>query len=178
MESVGCRRTRFGKKKIVYLSIFLMYFLGGAAFVYFGLQPATSAQEVYAKEQETATAHLSIPSIGIDLPVTKVELKGKDLTVPEQIAGSYSAHQNKTLLIGHSSTAFKSLPDIKLNDKLTYLDKEYYIADIETKDKSSISMKQILKPEEEDTIVLMTCAGQEISARDYTERLIVTAKRL
>jgi sortase (surface protein transpeptidase) len=38
-------------------------------------------------------------------------------------------------------------------------------------------MKELLKAEDTDTLVLMTCAGELMSNNDATHRLIVTAKK-
>lgn len=173
-------RSRFSKEVKIKLGIFATYFVAAVAFVYFGLQPATSPEQVYAAESESAIATLSIPTEGQDshqdLPVKKIAKSGKELEVPEQIVGVYSVHKNKTLLIGHSSTAFSNLKNLQQNDKITYNDKEYTIKNIEEKPKKDISMKEILKAEEEDTIVLMTCSGEQVAnSEDYTHRLIITA---
>ena len=77
----------------------------------------------------------------------------------------------------NSSTAFSNLKDLRLGDKVTYNGKEYTITDIAEKQKQDISMKEILKAEETDTLVLMSCAGEPVNGtNDYTHRLIVTAK--
>ena len=171
------QRSRFSKEVKIKLGIFATYFVATLAFVYFGLQPATSSEEVYAKESETAITTLSLPTDNQEnIPVKKIAKNGKNLEVPEQIVGTYSIHENKTLLIGHSSTAFKNLKDLQQNDKITYNGKEYTITNIQEKLKQDISMKEILKPEEKDTVVLMTCSGEKIAnSEDYTHRLIITA---
>lgn len=177
MERVK-RRSRFSDNARLYAAIFLVYFLGAIAFIYFGLQPANTPEEVYAAEAATADTELNIPALSLNLPVSKVTRIGSDLQIPEQIVGSYSLYENKTLLMGHSSTAFKDLKNLELNQELSYADKTYVVTNIEIKEKTAISMKELLQPEEKDTIVLMTCAGEPIkdSVQDYTHRLLITAE--
>jgi LPXTG-site transpeptidase (sortase) family protein len=171
------RLARLPREKKIYLVIFATYFLAAFAFVVIGLQPTKSSAAVYATEAETATSLLTIDSINLNAPVKKAALNGKTLEVPEQIAGSYSVHKNKTLIIGHSSTIFTHLYKLKLGDKISYNGKEYTIRTIEEKQKQDIVMKDILKAEEKDTLVLMTCSGEKIaeSTSDHTHRLIITA---
>ena len=171
-------RYNFSKKHLLYFGIFLAYFIGAILFVYFGLQPATSATEVYAKEESVATSTLEIPSINLVTPVMQVSLNDNNLEVPEQIAGFYSAHKHKTLLIGHSTTVFSDLKELKLDQKIIYNQAEYIISEITTKEKSEISMKDILKEETGNTLVLMTCTGEKITDTDFSHRLIITAKQI
>ena len=170
-------RSRFSKEVKLKLGIFAVYFVAALVFFYFGFQPATKPEDVYAEEASQASAMLSLDNTAEPLPVKTIKKQGKELEVPEQIVGAYSTHENKTLLIGHSSTAFSNLKDLQLGDKVTYNGKEYTITDIVEKQKQDISMKEILKAEETDTLVLMTCAGEPVNGtNDYTHRLIVTAK--
>lgn len=179
MGSVAIR-SRFScmsRKKKIYLLIFATYFLATFAFITIGLQPINDPSSVYATESETATGLLSIDSINLRAPVKKITLNGKTLEVPEQIAGSYSMRENKTLIIGHSSTIFSNLKDVKVGDIISYNGKNYTINTIEEKQKQDISMESILKAEEKDTLVLMTCSGTKINntTGDHTHRLIITA---
>ena len=169
------KRGIFSKKSLTLIAIFFVYFAAGFAFFYFGFQPTISAKDTYAKEAETANYELNIPAINLDIPVTKVGMTDNNLDVPEQIVGSYSVHENKTLLIGHSTTAFSGLNSLKIGDQIIYNSQTYAVASIEQKEKSSISMKEILKAEEKDTLVLMTCAGEQITKTDFSHRLIITA---
>ena len=171
------RLARLPREKKVYFVIFATYFLATLAFVIIGLQPVRSSAAVYATETETASGLLSIDAINLNAPVKKVMLNGKTLEVPEQIAGAYSVHENKTLIIGHSSTIFKDLKNTTIGMKITYSGKEYTIRNIEEKLKQDIVMKDILKAEEKDTLVLMTCSGEKIdgTSSDHTHRLIITA---
>ena len=179
MGSVIKNRPPFSRRAKTNLAIFLLYFAFAAGFVYFGLQPSLKAQaEVYALEAATATETLLIPSINLEAPVAGMSLNGADLTVPERIAGFYSAHENKTLVVGHSSTIFENLKNLEKGQTFTYADKTYIVTDITEQLKSDISMSEILKAEGIDTVVLMTCSGDLIpnTNGDHTHRLIITAE--
>lgn len=166
------------RKFRLYVGIFLVYFIAGFAFLAVGLQPVKSAEAVYATEAETAEEHLEIPAISLSTPVKISKLTGLDLSVPEQIAGSFSMHENKTFIFGHSSTVFANLKDLTKGDKITYQNNEYIISTIEEKAKNDIDMQDILKSEDSPTIVLMTCSGEKIegTSGDHTHRIIITAK--
>ncbi|MBQ3352066.1 sortase [Candidatus Saccharibacteria bacterium] len=169
------KKAIFSKKSLLLIAIFFVYFAAGFAFFYFGFKPAVSAADAYAKEAESANSRLNIPAINLDIPVTKVNMTDNNLDVPEQIVGSYSVHKNKTLLIGHSTTAFSELKNLKVGAQITYDNHIYTVTDIKQKEKADISMKEILKAEEKDTLVLMTCAGEQITKTDFSHRLIITA---
>ena len=172
-------RPRFSGARKIYLAIFATYFLSAIAFVVIGLQPVRENTGVaYATEASSASGLLTIDSIDLDAPVKPVALNGRELEVPDQIVGSYSAHSNKTLLIGHSSTIFTRLKDVKLGDKITYSGKSYTITNIEEKQKQDIIMSDVLKEEPVDTLVLMTCSGDAIpgTSGDHTHRLLITAE--
>ena len=169
----------FGGKKL-YLSIFALYFIGAFTFVTIGLQPVNSPEAVYASESESATSTLEIPSIKLSAPVKPTSIRGADIVVPEQIAGSFLMHHNKTLIIGHSSTIFRDLKLLEVGDIFSYDNSEYKITTIEEKAKSDIDMSKILQPEAEPTIILMTCSGEAIpnTDGDHTHRLIIVAKKV
>ena len=183
---------RLSRSKKIYLLIFATYFVAGFAFIAIGLQPVKDSAAVYAAETEAATSLLTIDDINLYAPVKTVVLNDKTLEVPEQIAGAYSIHENKTLIMGHSSTIFKDLKNTTTGMKIaitgnenttsnknnTITTKTYTITSIEEKQKQDIDMQEILKAEEKDTLILMTCSGEKIagSASDHTHRLIITAK--
>ena len=123
----------------------------------------------------TIDGGLIIPSIGLTSGVTKLELKDHKLDTPDSIVGSYSQNINKTFLIGHSTTIFKNLYQVKIGDSITYNNTEYKITNMEVFKKADIDMKNLLKAEKEDTLVIMTCAGEIMNGTDATHRLIVTA---
>lgn len=143
-----------------------------------GIHIIKSSNAVYAQEAASATETLNIPSISLAAPVAVIEFTGSNLAVPEQIAGSYSVHQNKTLLYGHSSTIFSGLKYLKIGDEIEYRGKIYHVENLVENRKEDISMREILKEEITDTIVLMTCSGDAIPGTDgdHTHRLILTAR--
>lgn len=178
MECV-IQRTRFSRTRIIHMAILSAYFIAGFAFITIGLQPSQSANSVYAAEAAGATATLDAPSINLSAPVTDVPLVGKNLEVPEQIAGAYSLHTNKTLIIGHSSTIFSSLKDLQVGQQFTYKSTSFTIKSISEKKKEDISMQEVLSAADTPTVVLMTCSGDTIpnTNGDHTHRLIITAEQ-
>lgn len=147
---------------VSFLSIMLPIYL------FIGLQPAPIANA-------ESLPQLEIPSISLKTPVATIELVDRQLTAPSTIAGVYHSAPNKTFIIGHSSTVFKHLDQVQTNDTFTYDGKLYTISHIETLLKSDINMSDILRAASEDTIIIMTCAGQSLPHQDATHRLIVTA---
>lgn len=123
----------------------------------------------------TIDGGLIISSIGLTSGVTKLELHDHKLDTPDSIVGSYSQNINKTFLIGHSSTIFKNLYQVEIGETITYNNTDYTITSMEIFKKSDIDMKDVLKAEEKDTLVIMTCAGEVMNETDATHRLIVTA---
>lgn len=139
-------------------------------YIFIGLQPVPIADAA-------SLPKLSIDSINLETPVTTSELINRELTVPDRIAGIYTNAENKLFILGHSSTVFKNLEQVQLHATIIYNDTSYTITSIETLAKSDISMLEILKPEVEETLVIMTCAGTPLPNQDATHRLIVTAVR-
>jgi len=121
---------------------------------------------------------LNIPSINLESDVAKISLEDGKLNTPRDIVGSYSRHKNKTLLIGHASTVFSKLQDIKIGDKIEYLDNSYIIYKTQIIEKSAIDMKQLLSREDKETLVLMTCYGQMYGDGDASHRLVIFASRV
>ena len=159
------------------IAILIFYLLAIPTYLIIGLQPSsTSMAETLAAESQNASGFLIINSIGLSTPVVDVALQNRVLSAPEYIAGSFSSEPHKTLLIGHSSTIFQNLKDVKFSDIIDYNEHSYRVVNIETRAKEDISMSRILKGETVDTIVLMTCTGQGIGADDYSHRLIITAE--
>ena len=160
------------KKRISPKYIFIgLYFVAFLAFLIYGLQPAGAVQS------EQISGKLEVPSIGLVSDVTNLELEDRKLNTPDNIVGSFSNHKNKTLLIGHSTTVFEGLKNVKLGDGLVYNDSSYNVIDVETIEKDQIKMSELLKSEENDTLVLMTCVGTLLGDGDSTHRLIITAIR-
>ena len=151
--------------------ITIIYCLAFATYILVGLQPAEAVQH-------SVDGVLRIPSIELSVDVTALQLDGRELKTPDYIAGSYSGGRNKTLLIGHSTTAFKSLDDARIGDVVTYHDMAYKITEIEILPKVRISMSKLLSGSDKPTLVLMTCAGELLDNQDATHRLIVTSVAL
>ena len=146
-----------------------VYLLAFAIYIIYGLQP------VQARVYDVSGA-LNIPSIGLSTDVTSLRLVNHQLDTPDDIAGSYSRADNKTLLIGHSSTVFSELHNVDVGDQIYYNDTKYAVKTTETLEKSEISMGYLLQEADVDTIVIMTCAGENLPQNDATHRLIVVAE--
>lgn len=166
------------RKARLYLGIFLIYFVAGFAFLAIGLQPVKSAEAVYAAEAGSAEESLAIPAISLSTPVKISTLSGSDLSVPEQIAASFTMHDNKYFIFGHSSSVFKDLKNLQIGDQIIYQGQSYTTALIEEKLKADVNMEDILAAADTPTIVLMTCSGEKIEDTngDHTHRIIITAK--
>ena len=121
---------------------------------------------------------LSIPSINLVSDVTTLKKENHSLKTPDTIVGSYSNAENKTLLIGHSSTVFYNLNKVSVGDIFKYNELYFVVTNSEVLAKKDISMDDILKAEDENTIIIMTCAGEDLGGGDATHRLILTAKAL
>lgn len=118
---------------------------------------------------------LEISSINLKTPVSPLELDNQQLETPATIAGSYSQYPSKTLIIGHSSTVFQHLNQVRLGQILSYNGHLYQIINIETQKKTEISMAEILASTNQETLIIMTCAGTPLPNQDATHRLLVTA---
>ena len=151
--------------KYIFIGLYVVIFL---LYVIIGLQPAKA--KTYA-----VSGRLEIPSIGLVSDITDTGLVDGALETPESIVGSYLENTNKTFLYGHSSTVFNGLHHIKINDTINVNGTSYKVVDSAILPKSAISMKEILKSETSDTIIIMTCAGDLYSDGDASHRLIITA---
>ena len=153
-----------------------MYAMAGAAYFYLGSQPNFSGEaSAYAREAAEASGVLEIPSISLSAPVSDAELSGRKLSVPDYIVGKYFSYEDRVLLMGHSSTVFAKLSEVKVGDEISYGGRVYKVASREIRPKAEISMQEILEDTGEPTLVLMTCAGEHVSGQDYSHRLIVNA---
>ena len=157
------------KKRLNLRSVLaVVYFVCFGIFLNIGLRPAEATNyEISAK--------LAIPAIGLTSDVTALELEDHQLDTPDYIVGSFTRAKNKTLLIGHSTTVFSNLNEIKLGDEIFYDETNYKITNIEVLEKPDVDMDKILATEDVDTLVLMTCAGELLTNGDATHRLIITA---
>ena len=149
----------------------LLYFVCFGIFLKVGLEPAEAIEYQVA-------GRFYAPVINLSADVTALKMQNHQLPTPDEIIGSYSIYPNKTLLIGHSSTVFADLKSLRLRDIVSYDNKSYQIYRIDVVPKAKIDMRDVLQAESNDTIVLMTCAGQDLGNKDATHRLIITAKYL
>ena len=157
------------RKHLSFKKIFIgVYFLAFAIYLIIGLQPAEATHY-------EISAELAIPSINLTTDVTTLALEDYKLNTPDTIAGSYTRAENKTLLIGHSTTVFQNLDQVEVGDYVNYNDKTYQVDKIELMEKATIDMDEILATTQKDTIVIMTCAGTLLDGGDATHRLIITA---
>ena len=79
--------------------------------------------------------------------------------------------------MGHSSTVFSNLDNVKLGDQVKY-DKEIYVVkDIKSLKKEDVKMTELLKKSDKASIVLMTCSGEQYDNNDASHRLIITADK-
>lgn len=166
-------RTHFTRKRVA-TGLFVFYAVAIPVYLYFGFQPS-GVSAAYAEEVRSATGNLQIPSISLSAPISEVKLDGRVLIAPDYIVGRYHAHENKTFVMGHSSTVFSGLKEVMIGDEIIYDGESYEVVSKEIRAKSEISMREILKDETVPTLVLMTCAGEHIEGQDYSHRLIIYA---
>ena len=167
-------RSRFSRKSVIlFLTVF--YAIAIPTFLYLAFQPEPIKVSAYVKEANEATGLITIPSISLSAPMSDVEINGHTFSVPNYIVGRYESYENKVLVMGHSSTVFQRLDEVSVGDKIIYDGKNFEVISREVRAKSDISMRDILRDEEEPTLVLMTCAGEHISGQDYSHRLIINA---
>ncbi|MDO5480818.1 MAG: sortase [Candidatus Saccharibacteria bacterium] len=174
--SESSRRAHALHRQKVFSLLMAFYSVFIPSFLYFGLTEVSSSA-TYATESAAASESLIIPALNLSAPVTVIKKQGAELISPDQIAGVYHSAQNKSFIIGHSSTIFKDLKNLKEDNEIIYNNYNYKITSIKTLAKSEISMPEILKPEDAPTIVLMTCAGTSLGGHDYSHRIIVTATK-
>lgn len=150
--------------------LIILYILFFVIYIIIGLQPAKATSYEISTE-------IFIPRINLTSDVTDLALKNHALETPETIVGSFSRAKNKTLLIGHSSSVFKNLNQLSVGDKIIYDLDGYEIIEKKIIPKDKIKMDELLKAEKIGTLVLMTCAGEDLGDGDATERLIITATK-
>lgn len=150
----------------LFLAFFMVFML--PIYFYIGLQPAPIADAA-------SYPQLEISSINLKTPVATLAITDRQLIAPATIAGAYQDVENKTFIIGHSSTVFKKLERVKVGETIIYNDQKYIVSELQTLLKADIDMREILQAEEQETIIIMTCAGEPLPNQDATHRLIITA---
>ncbi|MBR3386112.1 class F sortase [Candidatus Saccharibacteria bacterium] len=146
----------------------IVYFVALFIYLVVGLTPAK------ASDYEAAT-EISIPAIDLRSDVVTVNMVGNELPTPEEIVGRFTWAKHKTLLIGHASTVFPRLKELQVGSTIYYDGDIYTVSQMEILAKADISMNKVLAAAEQDTIIIMTCAGKDLGGGDATHRLIVTA---
>ncbi len=157
------KRRRFDIRKIVTV----LYVVAFLAYLIVGLQPAEAVQY-------DVSSRIEIPSIGLSSDVTRMRLVEHKLATPDTIVGSYTQAYHKTLLVGHASTVFSDLNLVEVGEKIYYGGKEYVVNKIEFYRKEDVEMDKVLMGADNDTIIVMTCAGK-LYGTDASHRLLVTA---
>ena len=147
----------------------LLYVVCFGIYLVVGLTPAEAAHYNVITE-------IKIPAIQLESEVAALKLENRRLETPAEIVGSFSRAENKTLLIGHASTVFNNLSEVEVGDEIFYDGKVYLVGKIETVPKEEVKMEELLDAAEVDTLVMMTCAGEDLGNGDSTNRLILTAE--
>ena len=153
-------------------TVIFLYMMAMAIYVAFGFAPAS----VEAVNYEIS-AKIAIPSINLTSDVTTLRVQNNSLETPDTIVGSFSRENSKIFLVGHRSTVFRNLDQVKIGDIITYNDTTYTIREMVVKEKAEISMNELLEASPVETLVVMTCAGENLGGGDATHRLIITATR-
>ena len=157
-------------KRTVLTGLLVFYALFVPIYLYYGFQPSATADSVSA---------IDIPAVSISEKITDVILTGSVLPTPVDTIGRYIPNTSKTFLFGHSTTVFKNLKNISLEDELLYESSTYEVVSKEILPVSEIDMSVLLRSTDEKTLVLMTCSGEERISSDgstfYPDRLIITA---
>ena len=163
-----------GKRKPLDLrkAVFSGYFVSLAGYTLVGLVGFLPAEAM----SYDVSASINIPAINLTSDVTELELINNKLDTPDTIVGSFASAENKTFLVGHASTVFQDLKNIEVGNEINYNNKTYVVKNTTVLAKSEISMKELLSPAKKDTLIVMTCSGNDLGNGDATHRLIVTAE--
>ena len=149
--------------------VLTVYFVSFAVFLLVGLTPAGAINY-------NVSGRLLIPSISLDVDVTKIEIEDGRLNTPDLIVGSYDSAPNKTFLVGHASAVFQNLKNVQVGDEIEYGEDKYVVKNTTVLEKSEIRMRKLLKAADVKTLVIMTCSGENLGGGDATHRLILTAE--
>ena len=137
----------------------------------------SSTTRGYAAPKTTSAANLVIPSLGIATSVSASNLSGSKLSVPSSTVSYYG-----TLLMGHSSGVFASLPRAGVGQEITYNGRTYVVDSVRinlpvSSDRQKVGnySMYVLTNLGSNRIVLMTCAGSYQAGFGYTGRTLVFA---
>lgn len=156
------------KSRVIFIAFYAVFL---AAYIIIGLQPAEAASY-------KISSNISIPSINLTSGITKLTLENGQLSIPDDIIGEFYSSKKNVLLLGHSTSSFQNLENVKLEDIINYNDKTYRVSDIKIVEKESIKMTELLKSTGTSKLTLMTCAGTLLPNQDATHRLIITAIKI
>lgn len=148
----------------------ILYFAVIAGIVTYAFMPKSA--------DASSEERLYMPSIGLIARVKNIERTGNQLIAPDEIAGAYKATNHKTVLIGHSSTIFKDLKNVKYADEFTFDSTKYSVQEIRTIPKNLVDMEDIVSETEKNTLILMTCSGEPLGGQDYSHRLVIKAEEV
>lgn len=152
-------------RKTILFALLIFYAVFIPIYLYIGLQPASASN---------FSGNLKIPSVNISAGIEDVEMIENKLETPDFSIGSFAPNKNKIFLFAHSSSAFKNLENIKLEDEILYNSETFLVTGISTLLVEKIDMRTVLKSAPEKTLILMTCAGEEKDG-NFPARLLVTA---
>lgn len=145
-----------------------LYFASLLVYLVIGFLPADAA------EYDIST-NIMIPSINLESDVATLHLDNNELKTPDTIVGRFTMAKHKTFLVGHASTVFRDLNKLEIGAKIIYDDSKYEVIETEILEKNTINMMELFAETDEYTLVIMTCAGEDLGGGDATHRLIVTA---
>ena len=160
-------RLKRGKSTLVFAFLYLALIAGFVAYVFMPKSADASSKE-----------RLFIPSIGLVARVKDIERTGNQLIAPDTIAGAYQATNHKTVIIGHSSTIFENLKNLKIGETFTFDNNSYKVSRREILEKKYVDMEAVVAETEVKTLVLMTCHGEPLGGQDFSHRLIITAEEV
>lgn len=156
----------WSRRTVIFVA-FIAYAIFFFNFIYFGLKSSVSAEEI---------GEISIPSVSISSKIDKIALKDGRLDTPEFSVGAYSLSKNRIFLFAHSTSAFKNLEKVELEDKIIYNSENFIATKRIIVPVEEVDMEKLLRDSGEESLVLMTCYGEEKDG-DYPFRLILTAVR-
>ncbi|MCL2038470.1 class F sortase [Candidatus Saccharibacteria bacterium] len=175
------------------ICVFLALLASAAFFLFQDFQTSRADSQIPLYRADHEPTRLEIPALNLSAPITPVGLDSatRQIAVPDHDVGWFepnAAPQDPgvVFLVGHNDGIFQGLEALQIGDHLTiHLASDtiggvaYQVYSISTEVRESISMRQVLAPEDyTHELVVMTCAGDFNHAIDtYTHRLIIRARR-